>query len=331
MTISGKTDAGQGNLPHRGFLSPMQSRNAGVQSDCRAPKRHIRPASAGFTKMTPKVRDVQRLQRRILLTPQIPIAARASGCPHMQLRSVCPMLGWRRDWLERAVRTTPWLEEDMPRTDAMRSGRRRSGRRRLARLGHAVADAADVEDPGRVGSVVAELGAELLDECADHPPAAVLAPAPDPVQQCFVGHDAARIERQSAQDFALVRSTRVCPAKALVVRLKPFPMMQKNDAANANHETASRQTLETTNNHRFNWKNAPKAKVCVGLRFGRFRLETGPVICLVHRFWRFTSRRRATLTCQSGMSPRAFSGQAARGVTSRSIFRCTFSSAMSRS
>ena len=61
------------------------------------------------------------------------------------------------DWLERAAKTTLWIEENLPRAEASRSGRRRSGSRRLARPEHSVSDAARVEDAGGIGRLVSDL------------------------------------------------------------------------------------------------------------------------------------------------------------------------------
>ena len=82
-------------------------------------------------------------------------------------------------------------------------GCRRSGLARGARPGHAVADAAHVEDPGRVRRVVAELLAELLDEGAHDLGVAVAPPGPDPVQQRLGGRDPSGVDREDAQQLVV--------------------------------------------------------------------------------------------------------------------------------
>ena len=84
-----------------------------------------------------------------------------------------------------------------------RSGLSRSGLARGARPGHAVADAAHVEDPGRVRRVVAELLAELFHEGAHDLGVAVAPPGPDPVQQRLGGRDPSGVEREGAEQLVL--------------------------------------------------------------------------------------------------------------------------------
>ena len=70
--------------------------------------------------------------------------------------------------------------------------------------GHAVADAAHVEDPGRVRRVVAELLAELLDEGAHDLGVAVAPPGPDPVQQRLGGRDPSGVsERARSSSYSV--------------------------------------------------------------------------------------------------------------------------------
>ena len=57
----------------------------------------------------------------------------------------------------------------------------------LPRRGHAVSDAALVEDPGGVGRILAELAAQRPDEDAHQVRVGVVALLPDPAQQRLVG------------------------------------------------------------------------------------------------------------------------------------------------
>ena len=72
-------------------------------------------------------------------------------------------------------------------------------RLQFARLGHAVADVARVEDVGRNRGVIVQLGAEILDRGPQTLRVGLAPGTPDLAQQQIVGRHASRVDRQHAQ------------------------------------------------------------------------------------------------------------------------------------
>ena len=104
----------------------------------------------------------------------------------------------------------------------------RTQRRRLLRVtgpGHAVADPALVDDPGRAGGVVAELVAQPLDVGAHDFGVGCAASGPDLAQQGLVRQDPA------VGIVNLLRAARSCPVKStlrivLSRRTSPHPIQR---------------------------------------------------------------------------------------------------------